>query len=515
MHPWRNWNEWIHVYHLVFGSSPQKDIIQLNVDILKVNMEDLRQALQIITQWLMRNVGSDQHKYLKMQKMILTSAIQLKTLSEDKQNESDLTKHDSVTKDSNHQALIFRLIQLVELGAKTNQYKKSKQGGKLAMKNVAEELGFPKFLVQMRHQAVHESSQVSLDVIELGINKILNYLLDAYWTPIWNKYRKREQQVQVLMQQMDVFKLSSQPPPFDKMDDDERKKVLSKYTKGNLKLNIPLDLSQLLLLTNHLLQSTMNQIQITFKDHKGMLKMIEEFGHSQTKHQMSNKMFDIASYVEVKMKTKNTFACFYYYLEKKYMQKVPLIMFQQITQYIIEYAKQALKESINETLVENEALKRRIVEQVKLVTVFILINQNTDFIFKKIAKQFETLKAALGKLEHFKDIDFFSWFLLHKMQDKTLKQFKLAKLGEGLVLPVQVQDKTKALQISERMEYEFKPIGQMLEQTYIKHLQETNSGQTNTNHLNHNMQNEKIEVIEIEDDMFDQRMLVKSDELLD
>lgn len=45
----------------------------------------------------------------------------------------------------------FRLIQLVEMGASTSKYRKSKQGGKIAMKNIAEELGFPKSLVSLRH----------------------------------------------------------------------------------------------------------------------------------------------------------------------------------------------------------------------------------------------------------------------------------------------------------------------------------------------------------------------------
>jgi len=42
------------------------------------------------------------------------------------------------------------------MGAKTAEYKKSKQGGKLSMKAVAAELGFPTFLVQLRHMTVHE-----------------------------------------------------------------------------------------------------------------------------------------------------------------------------------------------------------------------------------------------------------------------------------------------------------------------------------------------------------------------
>lgn len=51
----------------------------------------------------------------------------------------------------------MRLIQLVEMGASTSKYRKTKQGGKIAMKNIAEELNFPTALVSLRHQAVHES----------------------------------------------------------------------------------------------------------------------------------------------------------------------------------------------------------------------------------------------------------------------------------------------------------------------------------------------------------------------
>jgi hypothetical protein len=54
---------------------------------------------------------------------------------------------DAVQCDNLHMALNFRLIQIIELGAKTAEYKKSKQGGKLSMKSVATELGFPAFLI--------------------------------------------------------------------------------------------------------------------------------------------------------------------------------------------------------------------------------------------------------------------------------------------------------------------------------------------------------------------------------
>ena len=45
----------------------------------------------------------------------------------------------------------LRLIQLVEMGASTSKYRKSKSGGKLTMKVVADELNFPKALVSLRH----------------------------------------------------------------------------------------------------------------------------------------------------------------------------------------------------------------------------------------------------------------------------------------------------------------------------------------------------------------------------
>lgn len=40
---------------------------------------------------------------------------------------------------------------MVEMGASTSKYRKSKSGGKLAMKHIAEEMNFPKALVSLRH----------------------------------------------------------------------------------------------------------------------------------------------------------------------------------------------------------------------------------------------------------------------------------------------------------------------------------------------------------------------------
>ena len=41
---------------------------------------------------------------------------------------------------------------------------------------------------------------------------------------------------------MKTYKFNTVPPPFEKMDDKEKKEVLAKFTKANLKLNIPLDI---------------------------------------------------------------------------------------------------------------------------------------------------------------------------------------------------------------------------------------------------------------------------------
>ena len=45
------------------------------------------------------------------------------------------------------------------MGASTSKYRRCKQGNKLNMTHVAEEMGFPQGLVQLRHAIVHKSSR--------------------------------------------------------------------------------------------------------------------------------------------------------------------------------------------------------------------------------------------------------------------------------------------------------------------------------------------------------------------
>ena len=81
----------------------------------------------------------------------------------------------------------LRLIQLVEMGASTSKYRKSKQGGKIAMKNIAEELNFPTALVSLRHQAVHESRDGAMHsngIIIYAFTRLQDFLNGNYWQPI-------------------------------------------------------------------------------------------------------------------------------------------------------------------------------------------------------------------------------------------------------------------------------------------------------------------------------------------
>lgn len=92
----------------------------------------------------------------------------------------------------------LRLIQLVEMGASSSKYRKSKSGGKLAMKNIAEEMNFPKALVTLRHQAVHEcrdGSMHSNGVLKFAFQKISDFLYSNYWQPVHHAFVKRENQL--------------------------------------------------------------------------------------------------------------------------------------------------------------------------------------------------------------------------------------------------------------------------------------------------------------------------------
>ena len=142
--------------------------------------------------------------------------------------------------------------------------------------------------------------------------------------------------------QFENYRLGSVPPPFEKMDKEERKGVLQRFTKANLKLNIPLELPQLVGLLNQFIQSSLKQVDVTFKDWKGLRALIEEFSISDTKASSNGQPFDIQQFVQVKMAHQNQFSCFLYFLERKYQQTVSIVFFQLIVEQIVDLAKASL-----------------------------------------------------------------------------------------------------------------------------------------------------------------------------
>jgi hypothetical protein len=54
------------------------------------------------------------------------------------------------------------------------------------------------------------------------------------------------------------------------------------------------------------------------------------------------------------------------------------------------------------------------------------------------------------------------------MQDKSLKAFKVVSIGQNMLFPVQVAEKGAIVDIEAGPQISWSPIGQELEETYIK-----------------------------------------------
>ena len=91
--------------------------------------------------------------------------------------------------------------------------------------------------------------------------------------------------------QISAFKFATVPPPVEKLDKEEKKVVLHKFTKANLKLNIPLEVGQLVSLLDHFVETSLSQISVNFKDWKGLQGLIEGFTASDVK--ASGPNFDL------------------------------------------------------------------------------------------------------------------------------------------------------------------------------------------------------------------------------
>mmetsp|Transcript_17866 Transcript_17866/g.30346 ORF Transcript_17866/g.30346 Transcript_17866/m.30346 type:complete len:137 (+) Transcript_17866:56-466(+) len=129
--PWVDWDEWHFLYQLIFppSASPHELFQSSSIDLRKlygsrfedaqIMCQQLSQALLILNGWFRKNVGGADHmKALKMQKIIITELLshcryEIQAMQSGKSADFDLMTDERIVASS------FRIIQLVELGAKT------------------------------------------------------------------------------------------------------------------------------------------------------------------------------------------------------------------------------------------------------------------------------------------------------------------------------------------------------------------------------------------------------------
>jgi len=58
-----------------------------------------------------------------------------------------------------------------------------------------------------------------------------------------------------------------------------------------------------------------------------------------------------------------------------------------------------------------EITKQRITSQLRLISLFTLLNTTSEYPFKKLARQSDKIKIAITQLDCLKDHDFFIWYL--------------------------------------------------------------------------------------------------------
>jgi hypothetical protein len=122
--PWADWDEWLHLFHLIFPSHSLTFKNQSAICLSKLQENNpqlidlkLGKALRILKNWIHRNIGSADHsRALKMQKLIVEEVL-ARNRNLCLSQKSLLNKE--VDRSERRMAASFRLVQLVELGAKT------------------------------------------------------------------------------------------------------------------------------------------------------------------------------------------------------------------------------------------------------------------------------------------------------------------------------------------------------------------------------------------------------------
>ena len=118
------------------------------------------------------------------------------------------------------------------------------------MKLIAEELNFPKALVSLRHQAVHENRSGRMlceGVTRHGFALVQEYLMKNYWEPVFYQIEKRESLLAQAFSKLSDYRVHKHKMPVltDIKDEQQRQKTVAKLVKANVKLPKRIDPNQL------------------------------------------------------------------------------------------------------------------------------------------------------------------------------------------------------------------------------------------------------------------------------
>jgi hypothetical protein len=104
-------------------------------------------------------------------------------------------------------------------------------------------------------------------ILNHGFKQIQAFVKESYWDLIQNTLEKQTRQLDSFYSQVDVYivKVGHLPPLFfDIADVEERKKVLSKFTKTNVRLPRMLDPSKLTHVCSFFVERTLERILVNF-----------------------------------------------------------------------------------------------------------------------------------------------------------------------------------------------------------------------------------------------------------
>ena len=98
---------------------------------------------------------------------------------------------------------------------------------------------------------------------------------------------------------------------------------------------------------------------------------------------------DITEFTQVKMMHQNAFQCFLFFLEKKIGPVFSFSLFHELISRSLENAKAQLRQEIEGLASESEQTRNKIVNQISLVTLFVVVNTHASMPFKKAIKQYD------------------------------------------------------------------------------------------------------------------------------